>query len=250
MPGLLRKIGEPPIGAPPGGGQPAPDREGTPRMASRVRGTDTRPSARMTIPFAPSASGRRPVSTGRRGWFRGNRGRESWRDGQASSAGVLAVRRLRRRVDRVYTSRPVPEKAQLASRASGTNYNVIVEITIPALTAPVAQLRGEVVADVVDETVAAVIEAGHDVTLAVGERPGHHLGVLDADDGVGGADEEARPPARPDAVDVAHRVGGAEVRVVAAQCVEDDRELRRRRQPGGVEQRRHPPQKAHRGGRK
>src|SRR5262249_7944879 len=114
---------------------------------------------------------------------------------------------------------------------------------------PVTHLSPKMVADVIYETVPAVGEAGHDVPLSVRERPRHRASVLWPDDGVGGADEEARPPPRPDAVDVAHRVGGAEIGVVAAQGVEDGRELRRRRQPGGVEQRRHPAQEAHRGGR-
>src|SRR5262249_20907877 len=46
------------------------------------------------------------------------------------SAGVLAVRRLRRDVERAYTVPLPPGKEQLANEANGTNYNTLVGITI------------------------------------------------------------------------------------------------------------------------
>src|SRR5206468_1355427 len=103
------------------------ERDGTPRIDSRARQAEVRPrtDVRMTVPFPPSTAAREG------GWHR-TPWLVRWRSRRrvGASAGVLAVRRFRGRVEGTYTVAASPRKGQLASGASGTNYNALVGFTI------------------------------------------------------------------------------------------------------------------------
>src|SRR5262249_20907878 len=158
---------------------------------------------------------------------------ESWRGRSGSPQASLpcggSVEMSRGRIP----CRFLQEKSNWQTRRMAQITTPLSELQSPA---PVAKLRAEVIADVVGETGTAMIHTGHDIAFPIGKRPRDRPGILRPNDGVGTTDQEARSPPRPDAIDVAHRIGSAEVRGIVAEMIEDRQELCRRRQPGGVEQ--------------